>query len=55
MNEKSSNENSKEIYLVDLLVNSGLAKCRSVARRLIVQGCIYINDKKVEDIFERTC
>lgn len=38
------------IPVIDLLVNSGLVKGTSEARRLIVQGGVRIDDEKVQDI-----
>jgi len=38
-----------EIWIVDLIVNSGCANSNSDARRLIKQGAITIDSKRVED------
>ena len=38
--------------MLDLLVNTGIAPSKSEARRLVQQGGILINDKKVETIEE---
>ncbi len=40
------------ILVLDLLVNTGIAPSKSEARRLVQQGGILINDKKVETIEE---
>ena len=38
-----------KVCLVELLVGSGLAKSNSDARRLVTQGGIRIDDKKIDD------
>ena len=39
----------KKISLVQLLVSSGLAKSNGEARRLVTQGAVKIDDKKIDD------
>lgn len=39
----------KKISLVQLLVGSGLAKSNGEARRLVTQGAVKIDDKKIDD------
>ena len=38
------------IPVVDLFVSAGLASSKAAARRLIEQGGVYVNDKKVTDV-----
>jgi tyrosyl-tRNA synthetase len=40
----------EKIWIVKLLTMTGLAESSSVARRLIEQGGVYIDDKKIDDI-----
>lgn len=44
-----ANVTEKKIGIVDLLYHSGLADSNSEARRLIIQGGIKIDDKKISD------
>jgi tyrosyl-tRNA synthetase len=41
------------ITLVDALVDSGLAKSKSEARRLVTQGGVYVNDRREKDVEAR--
>ena len=43
------NVKDKKVSIVNLLYNSGLAGSNSEARRLIIQGGIKIDDKKIDD------
>ncbi len=44
-----ANVKDKKVSIVNLLYNSGLAGSNSEARRLIIQGGIKIDDKKIDD------
>lgn len=41
------------VKISELLIKIGLAKDKSEGHRLIQQGAIYINSKKIDDIFEK--
>lgn len=47
--EKTEVSPEKEISILRLLVLSGRASSKSVARRLVQQGGVYIDDMKIED------
>lgn len=49
INEKDM---SDENFLIDVLQHFDLVKDRSEGRRLILQGAIYVNGRKIEDIGE---
>jgi len=38
--------------LIDMLFENNLVTSRSEARRLIVQGAVYVDGKKVSDVYE---
>lgn len=40
----------EKIWIVKLLTMTGLAESSSIARRLIEQGGVYIDDKKIDDV-----
>ena len=46
-------KHKKKILLPELLVKINLAKSKTEAKRLIQQGGVKINQKKIEDIFQR--
>ncbi len=43
----------EQITLVDALLQTGLAKSKSEARRAIEQGGVYVNDNRIEDVSHR--
>lgn len=51
--EVSKEQLDKGINIIDLLVITGLAPSKGEARRLVNQGGVYMEDKKVEGIDER--
>ncbi len=44
---------AKGLPLIDALVESGLAKSKGDARRIIAQGGAYVNNRRVEGIEKR--
>ena len=50
-----SDLNGNVISLLDLLVKTGLATSKSEARRLIMQGGIYVNNVQITDISFNVC
>ena len=52
---QESDINGNVISLLDLLVKTGLASSKSEARRLIMQGGIYVNNVQITDISFNVC
>ena len=44
------NDEICKMFVIDILISEGLAKSRAEAKRLISQGCIYINGEKINDM-----
>lgn len=52
---QESDINGNVISLLDLLVKTGLASSKSEARRLVMQGGIYVNNVQITDISFNVC